>query len=275
MAGFYPNVPDNRMAYHLDGTRVYVKDTGNTLTQLTAAQIATMNDEDGDGYAAPSGNVELIFSFPEPRDVRGYFFVYNDNFTPTSLRVSSDTTNLLDGTWTSIASPWTYVISTITPNYRSMINTVSAGNVKALSFGVTGFNGARSILALHLYGFIPLAQTTQRLIFWDPTLAQQVNGAHFDWGDVVQGTSYVKTFRIKNNSPTLTANSIVISSATETFAMAVEFSTNGTTYTPTINIGNLAPDATSAVLYVRRPVPAAEPLRLQASRFQAVAGSWT
>lgn len=275
MAGFYPDVPDNRMAYHLDGTKIYIKHPDNTLTDITG-NAAALNDEDGDaGYT--NGYIygyELVFVFPELRDIRGYFWANTNSITPRAIKVSTDTTNLLDGTWTSIVDPFSYSAA-VYPNYRKNVNLANAGNVKALSFTFDFPANARSIVAVHLYGFIPPAESPQRLIFWDPTLNQQVSGAHFDWGDVVQGTSYTKTFRINNNSPTLTANSVGLSAGAETYAMSVEFSADGTTYTPTIDIGNLAPSATSGILHVRRNVPAAEPLRAQVCRFRAAAGSWT
>lgn len=273
MAGFYPDVPANRFAYHLDGTKVFGLDASNVLTELTAAQTAIMNDEDSD-WQTIGPFVALIFIFPELRDISGYYFDDFWGVASGALQSSTDTTTGLDGTWTSIVNPWLKQVTVDPlPTYRTAISPATAGSIKALKF-----NFASSSIrpaAVHLYGSIPATSNPDRLIFWEPTNNVATTGAYFDWGDVVQGTSQTKQFRIKNNSSTLTANSINLSTGAETFAMSVTFSTDNVTYNASINIGNLAPGALSSVLYVKRTVPAAEPLRIQACRMKASAGSWT
>lgn len=273
MAGFYPDVPANRFAYHLDGTKVFGLDVSNVLTEFTAAQTAMMNDEDSD-YQTIGPYVAIIFIFPEVRDISGY---YIDDFwgvTPGALQSSTDTTTGLDGTWTSIVNPWLRQVAIDPlPTYRTAISPATAGSVKAIKFNFN--NSSIRPAAIHLYGAIPSVSNPDRLIFWQPVTNAATGGAYFDWGDVVQGTSQTKQFRIKNNSATLTANNISLSVGAETFAMGVTFSTDNVTYNASINIGNLAPGALSSVLYVRRAVPAAEPLRIQACRMKASAASWT
>jgi hypothetical protein len=269
MAGFYPDVPDNRFAYHLDGTKIYVQDANNTLTEITST-APVMNDEDVDNAYGLSGKIAMIFSFPEMRNISGYYF--NGYWTPTSLQVSSDTTTLLDGTWTTIANPWSlFNDGDPYPEYRQKIQTVTAGSVKALRFNMSDIREVRN---LHLYGSIPVTSNPDRLIFWQTSTDAATGGAYFDWGDIVQGSSQTKDFRLKNNSTTKTANSISLISGNETFGMNLEFSTDGTTFTPSVNIGNLAPGAISSVLYVRRTVPTAENLQVQACYLKASAGSW-
>lgn len=269
MAGFYPDVPGNRFPYHLDGTKIYLHDDNNVLTDVTSI-AATINDEDAD--YANLGAGRLVFLFPEKRDLSGYYF--DGYYQGTNLYVSSDTTNLLDGTWTSIANPWiANNVGDPLPEYRQNINPITAGSVKALKFTNSPTNGFR-IYSLHLYGSIPAIENPNRLIFWDASLDQPTGGAYFDWGDVVQGQSYTKTFRVKNNSSTQTAQSITLSTGSETFGMALQFSTDNVTYTPTLSIGNLAAGATSSTIYAKRSVPASEPLQLQACRLKASASTW-
>jgi hypothetical protein len=269
MAGFYPDVPGQRFAYHLDGTKIYLLDDSNVLTDITSI-AATINDEDAD--YANVGIGRIIFLFPEKRNLSGYYF--DGYFQGTNLYVSSDTTTLLDGTWTSIANPWiANNVGDPLPEYRQNINPITAGSVKALKFTNSPGNGYR-IYSIHLYGSIAATENPDRLIFWNATLDQATDGPYFDWGDVVQGQSYTKTFRIKNNSSSKTAQSIGLSAGAETFGMAVQFSTDNVTYTPTLTIGDLAPGAISSTVYVKRSVPASEPLQLQVCRFKASAGSW-
>lgn len=274
MAGYYPDVPGNRFAYHLDGTKVYTIDNTNTLTDITA-QAATFNDEDGDYYGTPS-MISLMFLFPELRDVNGYFYLDNWSGGWNSLQVSTDTTTGLDGTWTTAINPWIKdtSISTPAPDYRTKINPLSASSVKALKFNFNAMTNSR-LYVLHLYGSIPPTSNPDRLIFWEPVNNNATGGAYFDWGDLIQGSSQTKQFRIKNNSSTKTANSITLSAGVETYGMSAAFSLDNVTYSATLNIGTLAPGAISSVIYVKRTVPANEPLQLQAIHYKASAASWT
>lgn len=271
MAGFYTDVPANRFAYHLDGTKIFMIDSANTLTEITA-QATLFNDEDAD-YHQTSGQT-VLFIFPELRDLSAYYFDDYWGVTPQTLQVSSDTTTGLDGTWTTVVNPWSRQVAVNPiPTYRTAINTAVAGSIKGIKFN---FNSSTiRIATIHLYGSIPTTSNPNRLIFWEPVNNNATGGAYFDWGDVVQGSSQTKSFRIKNNSSTQTANSVAISTGAETFGMALQFSTDNATFTASINIGNLAPGALSNVLYVKRAVPVGEPLQVQTSYLKAHANSWT
>lgn len=277
MAGYYPDVPANRWAYHLDGTTVLLKDGANSLTNITAS-AANINDEDQGGGVYVTGKNSIIFMFPEMRNLQAYFAsVYNNAsaITPYALEISSDTTNGLDGVWSTVVNPWSLVNGSTIPQYRQSINGVSATNVKAARFNFSTATYTHEIRSLHLYGTIPVTETPDRLIFWEPVNENPTPGAWFDWGDSPVGTAQTKQFRIKNNSSTLTANSIDLTSGAATYSMAVEFSSDNVSFASSINIGSLGPSATSSVLYVRRTVPTTEPLRVQAIRMNAVAASWS
>lgn len=277
MAGFYPDVPANRLAYHLDGTVVLLKDSSNGLTDITGSSV-NLNDEDASSlvYATPYNAV--IFLFPALRNIQAYFASYDRNassFNPGTLQASSDTTNGLDGTWSTVVNPWVVTENSVVPDYRNSIDAGAASMIKALRFNYTHGGYSYNLRALHLYGTIPLTENPDRLIFWEPINNNETPGPYFDWGDIPRGTASTKQFRIRNNSATQVANSITISASAATYTMAVEFSTDNVSFASSINIGNLASGATSSILYVRRTVPAGEPLRVQAVRMSAVAGSWT
>lgn len=280
MAGFYADVPANRWAYHLDGTKLFTKDSSNTLYEVTSS-AASINDEDvANGIDLNSRNA-FILIFPELRNLQAYFISTNNEstsyFTPGSLEVSSNTTNGLDGTWSTVQNPWVRTNNSTVPQYRTAIQSAAASSIKAIRFN---FNDTQSgwydyLRALHLYGTIPLTENPDRLIFWEPVNNNETPGPYFDWGDIPLSTAQTKQFRIKNNSATLTASSISVSAGAQTYTMAVEFSTDNTSFISSIDIGNLAPGATSSVLYVRRTVPATETIRVQAIRMTATASSWS
>lgn len=278
MAGFYPDVPANRFAYHLDGTTVLLRDGSNNLYNMTSS-AANINDEDfATGYNVDSGKNGIIFMFPELRNVQGYLFSQSTNsswLSSLTLESSTDTTSGIDGTWTMVANPFQMLTNTLVPQYRQSINAISANLVKALRFNFTEGSGTNEIRGLHLYGSIPVTENPDRLIFWEPVNNNETPGPYFDWGDIPLSTAATKQFRIKNNSATLTANSIAVSAGPLTYTMALQFSTDNVSFSSSINIGNLVPGATSSILYVKRTVPGGESLRVQAIVLSAVASSWT
>lgn len=288
MAGNYPDVPSHRIAYDRDGTAVVHINGAGTITELTTAQKQALNDEtisssfgildDND----PDNYIALIFA--ELRDILGYFVMQNTgSLTPLSLEKSTDTTNGQDGTWVTVVNPYTSRDDDEASNlYRSAINSISALGIKGLRFKMDPSPGSSTdpVNMIHLYGGIASGQTSY-LKFWQPSPTDaEVAGAFFDWGNTPRGSSADKTFRIKNTHGTLTANSITISveALTDTApSVPGQFllSTDGVTFTASINIGNLASGAISGTLYVRRNTASNAVLGVWAARLLAIAGNWT
>ena len=282
MAGNYPDVPGHRMAIDRDGSSVVYINASNVITTLTAGQITTVNNENADAYSIGPGSMVVIF--PELRDLAGYFMQNNDNTGRgaaggwTTIQVSSDTTNGLDGTWTTIASNvLVSQVNTTTPQYRTTLTTSAQNGIKAVK-GYTNIAGA--VTTIHLYGSITAGQNPDRLALWHPTLDQQVGGAYFDWGDAKQGTTATRTFRVKNLSATLTANSVqlslsALSDTSPTTVSQHALSADGVTYAATASAGTLAPGGISGVMTIRRSLSNSATLSLWALRVSAVAASWS
>jgi hypothetical protein len=286
MAGNYPDVPGPRMAYDVDGSvGFYFSETTNLITQLTAGELASMNDEDNDSWDAGIFNSQRVgLIFPELRDILGYFMYFSsgDFGSALILDTSTDTTNGLDGTWTTRAANWVKSF-TPTPGYRTGINTLVVTGIKAIRFQANRVgSGAFNDFApsqMHIYGAPNSGASIDRLVFWDPTSNVVLPAAALDWGNVPRSSSADKTFRVKNVSTTKTAQGIVISpeALTDTSPSVPGqhlFSTDGTTFTASINIGDLAPGATSSVLYVRRVTPSNAVLSVWTFRAKAVATAW-
>jgi hypothetical protein len=167
-------------------------------------------------------------------------------------------------------------------SYRSAIQTPTAiTGVKAIRI-THGSLYTKALRSVHLYGTPNSSASLDRLELWHPTLNQSLNvtPAFFDWGDVARSTTQTKQFRVKNQSSTLTANSVVGSlnvlyDSASAFADAHQFSNDGTTYTSTISIGSIAPGAICSVRYVRFSPSGSQPLSIWSGWVQAVAGSWT
>lgn len=286
MAGSYPDVPGTRFAYHQDGTFLVYRNAAGGIVDISSV-MAELNDHDDaiaisvNSESSTAAGRHVTFVFPELRNIDGYFIYgipVNGSFTLEAVETSTDTVDGSGGTWTQAAASWVNA-GTTSPAWRSGITSLSASAIKGLRFRYTWTttSSGRQMdwKAIHLYGSVPAAQNPNRLRAWHPTLDQEVGASHFDFADIAQGTQLTKQFRLKNNSATLTAQNVTLSQDNiDGGGMALEFSDNGTAYTTSLNIGNLAAGATSSVLYVRRTVGAAEPVQLRASLIKAIATGW-
>lgn len=298
MAGNYSDVPAPRLAYDRDGTAMsHLVTNTSTVQQLTVGELVQLNDEDSGavnnyGWYGNVGGVQygLAFIFPELRDIAGYLTQGGTiGASRGDLQTSVDTTNGLDGTWVTQDTSWDSAggAANLIP-MRENITTTAFSGIKGLRVLTNmGTGGSRSILfhVFHLYGTKTDFTGLDTLRMWHPTLDQPLdtsspaNGAHLDWGDAAQGTTGDKTFRIKNNSASLTANSIdvtteVATNASPTLQSQITYSDGGA-FASTINIGNLAPGVISSVITVRRTTSLSAELSLWWWRTVAEAGSWT
>lgn len=233
----------------------------------------------------PQSGCYLFFYFSEPRTINGYFAAGYAQVGPYSsayMDVSTDTTNGVDGTWTRVHTANGIVTSDIRSYYRTSINTVGPStDVRGvrIRFQQLGSTAGSMFGMAHLYGSIQTATNPDRLAIWDATLDQPISGAFFDLGDVERSSTASKTFRVKNVSSTLTAQGINLNydalyDGTPTVVSGLSSSPDGSTFTSTLNIGDLAPGATSGVLTMRISLPANAPLGVWAPRLKADATSW-
>jgi hypothetical protein len=282
MAGNYPDVPGPRLAYDRDGSIGFVINNANIVTELSSYELQALNDEDNDGAYIPYGGGYLGIIFPELRDIVGYFIAGGNVLG--EIQTSPDTTTGLDGTWTTVV-PTPVQYNPVSPNYRTNIAAVTWSGIKAIRWAGGEWNHDAIYYAAHFYGSIVSGETPDRLRLWHPTLDQPLDdqavspdGAYFDWGNAPQNTSQDRDFRVKNNSASLTANTIVISTEALTPATIPEtriVSKDGVTFGATATITSLAPGAISAVCTLRRDTPSNATLSIWAARIVAQAASWT
>lgn len=288
MAGSYPDAPSYRMPYDRDGSSVvWVDDSSGVITAITA--LAEVNDEDAVEVLMPeTGSGKIAILFPEARDFDAYFVSFGVQtgvtFTPGALETSADTTNGQDGTWTSLQNPYTAKTDggATKPAYRNSIQSVTALGVTAVRFniGVSPSSGTARVLALHLYGHPASGENVDRLRLWHPTSDAEVGAAYFDWGDTPQGSSADRTFRVKNNSATLTANAVTVAmdvllDATPSVPGQHSLSADGVNFGAQASVGNLGPGVISDVVTLRRALQSTASLGLWAFRVFAEADSWT
>lgn len=296
MAGNFPDAPGHRMVLDKDGTQFYKVSVANVISQLTAGDISAMSDESDTtaypsaltGFADGFGDSSLLVYFPELRDVVGFFLVIGNNSPIANIYSSPNTTNGLDGDWDLVTAG--LVVGTnihqvpTSPGFRDEIAAISAAGVRALKFTFTRTGSSatniNAIYTLHLYGDRVAGQNPNRLELWHPTLDEKIGPAYFDWGNVPRSSSQDKTFRVKNISPTLTANSVnltfnALTDTTPSVPAQHTLSPDASTFTGSLNIGTLAPGAMSSVLTMRRITPSNATLGLWSARILAEAASWS
>lgn len=289
MAGFYADVPAPRMAYDRDGT-VLVQVYAGAATTLAQSSIENINSEsDSAIYSTYANDIpprQFVLIFPQQRNIAAFFSAVRASWTSCQIQTSPDTTNGIDGTWTTQTSvPDRTSVSIV---HRTAVTTVNWTNVKGLKIGwfSTSGNAQRAdFYALHLFGRATDISSLDMLRPWHPTLDEPLDdlnsadGAYLDWGDVARGTTQDRTFRIKNNSATYSANDIVVTAqaltnTTPSVPAQMTFSTGGA-FSTSLNIGALAPGALSSMITIRRTTPTNAVLSLWTVRVVADPGSWS
>lgn len=289
MAGFYPDAPAPKMQYDLDGTSAFYSTSGGAPV-VADGDRATWNDETSQNGNMVGLRQYVGLIFPELRDIIAYGFRQQmTNGVVHNVQTSTDTTNGIDGTWTTRETISGQAFSAGTPSFRTTYygpGGIAAGavpfnGVKAIRFVNTNMgnnNGNATPGDLHLYGNITSGQSLDRLRIWHPTLDQELTAAGFDFGDFGRGGTIDRTFRVKNNSSSLTASSIVLSTGaltdTSPTVLSQQSISQGGAFAATQNIGNLAPSAVSAVCTLRIASTGSTALGAWRQRLIATAGSW-
>lgn len=296
MAGLYADIPGTRFALDQDGTVFKWRNftTSSAWTDITGslAEIQKVNAANYVDIAVNAAQYpQLVMAFPEARSINGLYVHFGgasdnrvnvQNFT---WEQSSDTTDGTDGTWSTFTATFANfgqhdnVTDAVKPFYRSDIATVSLTNVKGIRvrYNDPVYGATTRLLIFHVYGNRPTTGV-DRLAFWHPSSDQALTAAYLDYGDTPQGTSMTRQFRIKNLSGTLTANSISVTASDllpDYTSGELQVSTDNTTYSSSVNIGNLASGVISSILYVRLTVPGAEAPSQRNARLLANASSWT
>lgn len=282
MAGLYPDVPGPRLAYDRDGTVGLNTNSGFTAVagQLTSTQLRALNDETITTVVAGGG---LCLIFPELRDIVGVYLDHGEQSSGSTpgmspLYWSPDTTNGIDGTWTSLGAQGDGFFTASPTRMRNNIKPLAQPGVRGLRVAQSGGGATITYRIWHVYGSPSDPNDCLRL--WHPSLDQEVGGSHFDWADFRRLSSDDRQFRVKNNSDTLTASTITVSAeaptdTTPSVAAQHLFSADGTNFGASVVIPSLAPGALSDPITLRRVTPSNAFLSLWWARVAAVAGVWT
>lgn len=297
MAGLYPDIPGTRFALDQDGTVMKWRNftTGSGWTDITGsiAETQKVNTANYSEIPTPTGGnyIQASLAFPEARSLTGMYIHFGTLDTRGGVanfvwEYSIDTTDGTDGTWTAFTvtfanfSMHNNLSQTSKPYYRSDIATFSLVNVKGIRARWNespAYNTNTRMCVWHVYGSRPLTGV-DRLAFWHPSSDQAIAAAALDFGDIAQGSSVTRQYRIKNLSASLTASSITVQVSDllpEYSGTGLQVSSDNVTYQASVSIGNLAPGSISSVLYVRRTVAAGEATTQRQARLLANAAAWS
>ena len=258
---------DQEFILYEDGSLYYA---GSSWANVTQQSVSTFKGvtEWGNSGQAPTTVTGIMF--PELRNITAISFMIRSDCVISVFETSSDATNFQNGTWT--------------PRYNSaqMSYWGGADTQKARQPWAVDWQNTRAIrlqfdwtdrfYEMHFWG----NYARSGLIFWDASADQIMNGSNLDFGDVVQGSTHTKQFRIKNNY-SLTANNVVVTApagGVGNVLSTLQFSDGGA-YANSVTIPSIAPGAISPVITARRTVGVAAPLQIGCARVTATAGSWT
>ncbi len=264
MAGSYPDAPGRKMAHYDDGTiclRGTAKSGGSpdilsgVLTEETgtADHLHLVNhNEDfsatwGDNTAAGTWGAILIF--PELRDIDGTYLL-GKNWNTAGLLTSADTSNGLDGTWTLQSSVVATISSAVDsvdviPDYRESVYAWSTTGKRGIQawYDNSSALDTNCLYLFEVYGEISSGETPDRLLFIDDATGLEY-GVPQDWGNRPRGAAADKDVRVKNNSGSLTANTITIgrgrTSTAEPDATSWYTMDNGSGFGSSVSITSLA-----------------------------------
>lgn len=293
----YNEAPSRRMAWDADGSVALrsestVNGTGPTAggfgsiswSESTSGERINGNDEDPvtEFRGLTSGGVSdahimMAVLFPELRELDGMYVVATA-VTPQNFWMykSQDTTNGIDGSWVNTVAARN--TSLALDHYRDNITSMAFPSVKGIkgNMGGSSTNDPIKWRTVHIYGAISPGETPDRILFLDTENADAKFTKVLDFGDVPRGQTTTRTFKIKNNSSTLTINTIQVT-AEDLYLNAGDwytFGDDGVSYQATFAVGNLGPGATK-LLYLKQIIPDAETLSVQAGRIKASHASVT
>lgn len=167
----------------------------------------------------------------------------------------------------------------------SIVRNVRAIRIYPMTYDSIGTSGNRSVgtFILHLYGEPDTAAIGENYLQgWMSDSDMMIGGATLGWGDVPQGSSADKSFRIKNMSSAETANNIDIyaedgqgfptPSPAGQFLFSID---GGTSWFSSVILGAIGPGTVSTEIKIRRVTPDNAPLTTWSPKIRFDVGSWT
>lgn len=272
----YPAITSRRVPYDIDGTAVG-KSTSGLLTGisswLNSAALGILNNQNVNYSLGTSDKLVLWFFFPEKIEIEAMMIQRTgDYLSAPTIQGSNDTANGLDGTWeNAVFTP--SAITTDSNAWRTTIFPVSfSAPMKCLRININNTHNynERFIKGIHIYGRKAAGETPNDILLCDSNGNELT--AIMDWGDRPEGTTVIKSLRIKNASTTKIANNVNLQLNHTDFLMSLD----QVNWVATIDIASIPANSLSAEIFVKNSL-GAPPLTLgpKAARIIATVGSFT
>lgn len=249
-----------RIHWATDGTNLWSY-VAATMVRRAAASLDQRQRIDGDllgtisTYLNGDNRDSFVFNFPHPLTLAKIGLKAPDSLTggnAFSIQISSDSTDGMDGTWTTLASNQTYSAGT----YTTYSVTPTACSWLRIHHPSSYFQP----YALHLFGDYA---TSPPFEIWDAAGSAKVTADYLDFGTCLNTVNNNKTvgFQIKNTSgatKSFTATVTAIHYGGDVLSGgAVTLSTDGgNTKNSAVTISNLADNTLSGVITFCLDLPA-------------------
>ncbi len=280
-AGSYVDAPARRMALHDDGSIGGKRQASNDelLFEFSGANMATMQNEDLSSVNIGGGSqsAEYVFIiFPELREFDGIFLGASQINIWAAVHSSGDSTNTFDGTFTQRISNFDDSATGTLTAYRTEITSLAVSNVRMVRANYASTGSSKNVVAYHIYGEISAAESPDRLLWFDDDDDLEFSKPQ-DYGDKPRGSAEDHIVYLKNNSASLSANSVQVT-AQDLFGGSGGWLTfnDGTGFSSTKALASaIANGADSPNITIRVIRPDSAALNLHSANSYANVGSWT
>lgn len=274
----YLAITSRRMPYDIDGTAIGYGSSGvggGVTSWVSSSNAIALNNESLSNAYNSRHDHTFWFFFPEKREIEHLAFAATAvKSLAYTVYGSNDTTNGMDGTWEACVFPNGAPLINVSnvDSWRSDLKPVSFSEPKkVLRIGFTGLTD-RTVKLIHIYGRKASGETPEDILICDASTGNELT-ALMDWGDRPEGTTVIKSFKIKNTSTTKIANNVNLQLDHADFLMS--FSSSGP-WQATLDISSIPPNSLSAEIFVRNALgPPLLTLGPKAARVIATVGSLT
>jgi hypothetical protein len=248
--------------------------------ESSQAERALLNNEDNvNGHSQPNTNGTFGYwvIFPELREIDGAVAFWGST-SGMYARGDSTITNPFASGWAQSIASGSTPDGGLTPDdrYRDVIVSMAESSRRGVACFKTD-GGGNKLRAWHIYGEISAGETPDKIIWID-----EGTGLDFalpiDYGDVPRGSSEDFEVRLRNDSATLTANTVQYTAESLHLGAAGWFTftlPGGSSYAATQQIASISAATTSGIINIRRITPATEATVVFAARSYANVSSWT
>lgn len=208
----YPAYPARRFGYEADGSTVATIDASNVITDLTTEESARLNNEGEDFITLTGADSRIVVIFADLRDISHLFIAAATSGLDPTIETSTDTSDGVNGTWTTVAPDPMTMALTVSPNYREDIITLGVlqNAVRAIRLTKTSA-GSHNVTAFHLFGSVDAGESPDMLALWSPASDVPLALSTLDLGDVARNQMIEIPFRVKNLSTAKTAENVLVS----------------------------------------------------------------